>query len=138
VNVWPTFDADIITRTSFPDMVGNYALSQLNDNNLIILQLDSAPVHFTHASPDYLNVNVPRLWLGRGWPTVWPLHTPSDSLLWRHVKGELLSLHVNTLDELKTWTTAAVANVIKDMLQYILQKVDYTWGAMQTYRWHPL
>jgi hypothetical protein len=46
--MWPIFYVDIITHNSFPDMLENYALLQLNNNNLI-LQLDGAPVYFTHA-----------------------------------------------------------------------------------------
>lgn len=47
VNVWPIFHVDISTCNSFPEMLENHALSQLNNNNLI-LQMDGARVHFTH------------------------------------------------------------------------------------------
>jgi hypothetical protein len=53
------FDEDIITSNSFLDMLENYALLQFkNNNNNLILHLDSAPVHFAH-TVCCLNVNSP-------------------------------------------------------------------------------
>jgi hypothetical protein len=56
-------------------MLENYALLQLNNNNLI-LQLDDAPVHFAHIVHDCLNVNFPGQWIGRGGLIVWPPRSP--------------------------------------------------------------
>jgi hypothetical protein len=36
---------------------------------------------------------------------------------------------MNTLDELKAQTTAAIARVTKDMLQRVWQDVDYRWDV---------
>jgi hypothetical protein len=41
------------------------------------------------------------------------------------VKDEVYSQIVNTLDELKVLFTAAIANVIMDMLQRVWQEVNY-------------
>lgn len=60
VNIWCTlthgsiidpffFDEDIVTGSSFPDMLENYAFPQLNNN---LIQLDNVPVHFAHTVRD--------------------------------------------------------------------------------------
>jgi hypothetical protein len=48
---------------------------------------------------------------------------------WGYVKCQVFSQRVNTLDELKAWITAAIANVTKDMLQRVWQEVDYIYRA---------
>jgi hypothetical protein len=72
-------------------MLENYALLQLNNNNNsnLILQLDSAPVHFALIIHDCLNVNFPGRSRGRVTPIAWPTHsdlTPSEFFLLGSVK----------------------------------------------------
>jgi hypothetical protein len=46
-------DEDIITSSSFLDVLGNYALPQINNNSSsLIVQLDGASVHFAHPVRD--------------------------------------------------------------------------------------
>jgi hypothetical protein len=50
---WPPFFyTNIVTSNSFLDVLENYALPQLNNNNNLILQLDGAPVQFAHVVHD--------------------------------------------------------------------------------------
>jgi hypothetical protein len=77
-------------------MFENYALPQLNNaisNNILIRQLVGAPVHFVHIVHDYLNVNFPGRWVGRGGPIAWPPRspdlTPLDVFLWGSVKDQV-------------------------------------------------
>jgi hypothetical protein len=44
---------------------------------------------------------------------------PIDFFLWDYVKDQAYSNKVNTLDELKPWITAEIANVTKPMFQSI-------------------
>jgi hypothetical protein len=52
-------DENIITSNFFLDILQNYALPQLDDDDNLILQLDSSPVHFAHTVYDCLNMNFP-------------------------------------------------------------------------------
>jgi hypothetical protein len=64
---------------------------------------------------------------------MWPPHSsdlmPLDLFLWGCVKDQLYTQTVNMLDELKTWKTAAIAYVTKDMLQCVWQVVNYRWDV---------
>jgi hypothetical protein len=114
------FDEDIMTSHSFRDTVGNYAFAQLsnNDNNLI-LQLDSVPVYFAHIFHDFLNVNFPGWCIGWERPVAWPSppdFTPLDSFSLGLCERQVYSQRVNTLVELKAWFTATIADITKDIL----------------------
>jgi hypothetical protein len=91
------FDEDIITRSSFIQILENYALLQLKNNNLL-LKLDGIPVHFAHIICGCLNVNFPGRCLGRGGPVAWPPHSrdfmPLDVFLWGYVKDQVYSQRV--------------------------------------------
>jgi hypothetical protein len=80
---------------------------------------------------DYLSVNLPGRWTGRGsitWPPRSPDLTPLDFFLWGCTNDQVYSQRANALDELKARITAAIANVTKDMLQRVWQ--GWTIGGM--------
>jgi hypothetical protein len=53
-----SYDEDIITSSSFLDVLKNYAVPYLSNNDNLILQLDGAPVYFAHIVRDCLNLGV--------------------------------------------------------------------------------
>jgi hypothetical protein len=79
-------------------MLENYDLTQLNNTSNPILQLDGA-----HIVRDFLNVNFPGPWIGRGGPIACPPRspdlTPLDIFLRGCVKDQMYSQRVNRVDE---------------------------------------
>ena len=59
----------------------------------MLYQHDGAPLHFTNAVRDHLNVTFPDRWMGRNGPILWPARspdlTPLDYFLWGHIKDSL-------------------------------------------------
>jgi hypothetical protein len=83
-----------------------------------------------------LNMNFSGRWTRRRGPITWlpcsPDLTPLDFFLWDYVKDHVYSQRVNMPDELKAWITAAFPYFTKDMLQCVLQEVDYRWDVCST------
>lgn len=64
-----------------------------------------APAHFAHTVRQYLNVNFPGRWIGRGSPTLaWPARspdlTPLDFYLWGSLKERVYSKPIATRENL--------------------------------------
>ena len=60
-------------------MLQNYFTLQLEQLNLkddTVFQQDGAPCHFALRVRQFLNLEVPHRWIGRGGPFSWPLHLP--------------------------------------------------------------
>jgi hypothetical protein len=76
INVWcwlahdrvigPFFFAECtVTSTTYLDMLELFAVPQIGGNN-VIFQQDGALPHFANVVREFLDVNFPRKWIGRG------------------------------------------------------------------------
>jgi hypothetical protein len=126
-------DKDIITNNSSLDTMENYVLQQLNSADPI-LQLDRAPVHFSHIVRYCLNVKFSGRWIEEEKQFCAPLVLLNFALfglsfLWDCVKDRAHSQTVNIPDGLKARLTALIANVVKDMLRRVWYNVDHMWDV---------
>lgn len=68
-------------------------------------QLDGCPAHFGRGPREWLNINYPRRWIGRGGPAAWPARspdlTPMDYFVWGAVKQKVYEVPVDTLEDLR-------------------------------------
>jgi hypothetical protein len=95
MNVWCTsthervitvlfFDEDIITSSSFLDMLENCTLLQLSNTSNLILTMDSAPARFAHFVHDGMNFQ--NHWVGIQVPVAHPAPSsdlrPLDFFVW--------------------------------------------------------
>jgi hypothetical protein len=126
--IGPFFFAErTVTSTTYLDMLELFAVSQIGGNN-IIFQQDGAPPHFSKVVREFLDVNFPRRWIGRGgwkqWPPRSPDLTPLDFYLWEYVK-QTVSETINDIEQLKQLIRAAIASVTPDVLGRVWQEVEY-------------
>jgi hypothetical protein len=139
-----SFYEDFITSNLFLDVVENYTIPQLNNNNNLVLQLDGASLQFARIFRDCLNVNYPGRWTGRLGPCtgMWtprsPDLTPLDFLLLGCVKDQVQSQRVNTLDGLKARIIAANAGVRRTCYNASGKRWTAAVGCMQNYIWPSL
>jgi hypothetical protein len=139
INVWcglahdrvigPFFFAErTVTSTTYLDMLELFAVPQICGNNAIFHQV-SAPPHFANVVRGFLDVNLPRRWIGRGgwkqWPPRSPDLTPLYFYLWGYVKQTVYNETINDIDQLKQRIRAAIASVTPDVLGHVWQEVEY-------------
>jgi hypothetical protein len=75
-----------------------------------------------------MNMNFLGLWMERrGRPIAWPPLSPFGFFSLGLCERQVYRQRVNTLDEIKAWITAAIADVTKDMLQRDWEEVDCRW-----------
>lgn len=67
-------------------------------------QLDGCPAHYGRVVRDWLDINYPGRWIGRGGPVPWPPRspdlTPLDFFVWGYVKENVYREPVRTRDDL--------------------------------------
>jgi hypothetical protein len=124
------FDEEVITSSSFVDMLEMCALPQLNNDNLT-LQLDGAPFHFAHTVRDCLNENFSRRWIGKGGPIAWSPPSP-------HLTALDFTAIGKTRRRAKKWISWINSKHGSLQQLRILQRVWQEVGCMQNYRWRSL
>lgn len=71
----------------------------------MIYQHDGCPAHYFRGVRQWLDINYPRRWIGRGGPIPWPARcpdlTPCDFYIWGHMKDLVYSTPVRSLEELR-------------------------------------
>jgi hypothetical protein len=92
------------------------------------------PPHFLGEVPEHFNTRFPGRWTGKvapiAWPSRFPDHAPLDFLLRGFVKDRVFvpPLPANVV-ELRTRITAAVAEVIPEMLRSLWKEIDHRWDV---------
>ena len=133
VNVWcgissdgilgPYFFDGNVTAVAYRDLLVDFAGPHLIDN-LLYLQQDGAPPHFGNIVRDWLNINLPHRWIGRGgqfdlnfpWPPRSPDLTVCDFFLWGYIKEQVYARgSPATLDELRESIQEECDNVPLEM-----------------------
>jgi hypothetical protein len=107
-----------VTSTTYLDMLELFAVPQIGGNN-VIFQQDGAPPHFSNVVREFLDVNFPLRWIGKGgwkqWPPRSPDLTPLDFYLWAYVKQTVYSETINDIEQLKQRIRAAIASATPDV-----------------------
>jgi hypothetical protein len=109
-------------------MLELFAVPQIGGNN-VTFQQDGAPPHFANDVREFLDVNFPRRWIGRGRWKQWPPRSPDltslDFYVWVYVKQTVHSETINDIEQLKQWITAAIESVTPDVLGRVWQEMEY-------------
>lgn len=100
-------------------------------------QLDEAPAHSVVPARERLSEMFGQQWIGRYGPTRWPARspdlTPLDFFLWGHIKNEVYSTAVDTVEDLKDRIIlsfnklkqmAANGNLLSDVRNNLLRRCN--------------
>lgn len=94
----------------------------LNVRQNMILQMDGAPAHYGRNVRNWLNVNYPGRWIGRGGPFSWPPRSPDlsclDFYLWGYMKQLVYKNQINTRDELMERIEIAKITITQNLQQF--------------------
>lgn len=86
-------------------------------------QLDGAPPHFTRNVQQWLNINFPHRWIGRGGPVPWPPRspdlTPLDFFFWGYIKNKVYQNPITNREQLEQGIVDAAAEVTQETLQTV-------------------
>lgn len=112
-------------RGDFQELLDNVPLAILQ--NPIWLQLDGAPAHFSRAVRDWLNLNYPGRWIGRGGHVAWPPRscdlTPLDFFLWGYIKSIVYRTPPDNEQELRQRIIAACQTITPEMIRNVQRSI---------------
>jgi hypothetical protein len=98
-----SFTEHTVTSTTYLDMLEPFVVPQIGGNS-VIFQQDSAPPHFVNVVREFLDINFPRRWIGRGGWKQWPPRSPDlttlDFYLWGYIKQTVYSETINNIEQL--------------------------------------
>ncbi|RCN50166.1 transposase [Ancylostoma caninum] len=122
----PFFFEGTVTSDSYLEMIKRKVISYVKAKNLVFMH-DGAPAHYSAPVRNYLNENVPNLWIGRGgtieWPPRSPDLTPPDFFLWGFVKNLVYAEKCHSVSLLKIRIRQAFAEVNVELCQKVCQSV---------------
>ena len=133
----PFFFAEpTVTGIDYLDVLQLWLMPQLEeDSEDFIFQQDRALLHFNFDVRAHLSANLPGRWIGRAshndspllpWPPQSPDLTPCNFILWGYIKNRVYVPPVpRDLPQLRQRIVEAVAAIDCQMLQRVLQKLDY-------------
>lgn len=120
LNVWMgVIDNNIIGPFFLPPNLDGVTYANFLENELDVLledlplarlrnmiyQHDGCPAHFFRRVRQWLDLQYPLRWIGRGGPTPWPARspdlTPCDFYLWGHMKALVYTTPVDSVEELR-------------------------------------
>jgi len=139
------FDGNV-TAAAYRDLLVDFAGPHLIDN-LLYLQQDGAPPHFGNIVRDWLNINLPHRWIGRGgqfdlnfpWPPRSPDLTVCDFFLWGYIKEQVYARgSPATLDELRESIQEECDNVPLEMCARACRSVPSRYEDCIAYDWKAL
>ena len=85
----------------------------------MIFQHDGAPPHYSRRVRDFLNIQYPDRWIGRGGPITWPPRSPDlnilDFFVWGYVKSLVEYCRDNREDQVREAIVAAFNTITPDM-----------------------
>ena len=123
------FENGNVTGDSYKRMLRYYLFPKLrNYPENMIFQQDGAPPHFALPVRAYLDVKVPNRWMGRAGPIPWPARspdlTPCDYFLWGYLKDQVFDDLPNTIPQLKTKISQAIATITPATLQKVYKNLE--------------
>jgi transposase len=87
-------------------------------------QQDGAPAHYARPVKDFLDMQFPGRWIGRGGPIDWPPYspdlTPLDFWLWGMLKNVVYSSPISNIEELKLKIHEATSSIPADMCERVI------------------
>lgn len=122
INVWvATLGNELIGFHMFPGSLNGNMYTDFLENNLfqilenvplnlrreMFFMHDGAPPHFSRTARQWLNINFPNKWIGRGadapihWPARSPDMNPVDFNIWGYLKAKVYEDEINTVEELR-------------------------------------
>lgn len=124
--IGPYFFDGNVTQQAYLHLLQNElpAMLQEVDEEIIErmwLQQDGAPAHFARIVREFLNLNYPNRWIGRGGPVAWPPRspdlTPPDFFLWGYLKNIVYSTVPTTPEDLKERIRQACRSIPENVLR---------------------
>ena len=124
--VGPYFFDNTVNGQTYLEMLRTKMIPDLraSGNFPVWFQQDGAPPHYLGAVRDFLDVQFPGLWIGRGGWTEWSARSPDlnplDFAMWSIIKDRVYDQRVETIDALK----ARITDVCNNFEQEILQNIN--------------
>ena len=123
------FENENVSGESYRNMLIHYAFPRLNNlRDDYIFQQDGAPAHYSNRVKAYLNNKRPNNWIGRGGPVAWPPRspdlTPCDFFLWGHIKSQIYSTPVESVEELKLRIRSEVRKISPETLEKVWENTQ--------------
>jgi hypothetical protein len=125
-----------VTGQSYLNMLQLWLMPQMQeDSNDFLFQQDGVPPNFHNDVREYLNIELPRRWIGRAgerderfkkWPPRSPDLTPSNLVLWGYIKDHVYVPPLpRDIQELRQRIKEAATMVTEDKLGRVSQEFDY-------------
>lgn len=129
--VGPVFFNRSLNGRSYVDYLQNQFVDFLDDIPLATIrrmwmQQDGAPPHNVDEARNFLNVQFPNRWIGRGGPIGWPARSPDltkcDFFLWGFIKNKVYLSPPTTVDDMRNRIIRAFSEITPQILASVDQE----------------
>lgn len=123
--IGPYFFDNTVNSESYLEVLENILSPYLDEIPISSLtktyfQQDGAPAHFALCVRNWLNRNLPDMWIGRRGPIEWPPRspdiTPLDFFLWGYLKSRVYTNRPQNLQDLKERITLEISLIEENTL----------------------